>query len=67
MLGPRTRTILPPPRMTRDRPALGVAELWGSVLLDWRDAAEKGIGVAPLARGSALPAPSAALTQWLDA
>ena len=66
MLGARTRTLLPPPRMTRDEPALGVADLWGSVLLDWRDAAEKGAGVAPLARGVPLPAPSAALTQWLQ-
>jgi hypothetical protein len=66
MLGPRTRTVLPPPRMTRDAPALGVAELWGSVLLDWRDAAEKGAGVAPLGPGGALPAPAAPATRWLD-
>jgi hypothetical protein len=66
ILGPRTRTLLPPPRMTRDEPALGVAELRGSVVLDWRDAAEKGAGVVPLARGCALPAPSASVTQWLQ-
>jgi hypothetical protein len=65
VLGPRTRAILPPPRMTRDEPALGVAELWGGVVLDWRDAAEKGIGVLPLVRGSALLAPSAPVTRWL--
>lgn len=66
LLGPRTRAILPPPRMSRDQPALGAAELWGSVVLDWRDAAEKGIGVAPLARGTALWAPTPPATQWLS-
>ena len=65
LLGPRTRAILPPPRTARDQPGLGVAELRGSVVLDWRDAAEKGVGVAPLAR-SALPAPTPPATQWLS-
>ena len=35
------------------------------LVLDWRDAAEKGAGVAPLAR-SALPAPTPPATQWLS-
>jgi len=65
LLGPRTRAILPLPRMTRDRPGLGVAELWGGVVLDWRDAAEKGVGVAPLER-PALSAPTPPATQWLS-
>jgi hypothetical protein len=51
--------------MSRDRPGLGVAELRGSVVLDWRDAAEKGVGVAPLA-GSSLLIPTPPATQWLS-
>lgn len=65
MLGPRTRALLPPPRMTRAAPAFGIAELWGSTVLDWRDAAERGSGVTPLAAGSAPPRPSVAATDWL--
>lgn len=66
MLGPRTRAILPPPRMTRSDPAFGVAELWGRVVPDWRDAAERGIGVTPVARGAAPPSPGPAVTHWLQ-
>jgi hypothetical protein len=66
MLGPRTRSILPPPRMTRAKPAFGVAELRGSVALDWRDAAEQGAGVTPLPPGSALPHPTGPRTDWLE-
>ena len=51
--------------MARDQPGLGVAELRGSVVLDWRDAAEKGVGVARLER-PALPAPTPPATQWLS-
>ena len=61
-LGPATRAILPPPRTTRERPEWGVSELRGGVALDWRDAAEKGIGVRT---GGALPAPTPPLTDWL--
>jgi hypothetical protein len=42
VLGPRSRVILPPPRTTRANPQWGVAELTGSVVLDWRDAAARG-------------------------
>jgi hypothetical protein len=65
MLGPRTRTLLPPPRMTSKEPSFGVAELWGSVGLDWREAAEQGRGVAPVARSGPLPPPSPPVTDWL--
>lgn len=61
-LGPPTRAILPPPRTTRERPEWGVCEIRGGVALDWRDAAEKGIGVR---QGGALPAPTAPVTDWL--
>jgi hypothetical protein len=54
-LGPPTRAILPPPRTTRAEPGWGVCEIRGGVALDWRDAAEKGTGVA---LGGALPAPT---------
>jgi hypothetical protein len=61
-LGPATRVILPPPRTTRAAPAWGVCELRGAVALDWRDAAEKGVGVRS---GGALPAPAPPATDWL--
>jgi len=61
-LGPRTRAILPPTRTTRAAPAWGVCELRGGVALDWRDAAEKGTGVAV---GGALPAATPPVTDWL--
>jgi hypothetical protein len=62
VLGPRTQVILPPPRTTRARPEWGVCEMRGSVVLDWRDAAEKGTGVRI---GGALPAPALPATSWL--
>jgi hypothetical protein len=62
VLGPPTRAILPPPRTTRSRPEWGVAEMRGGVALDWRDAAERGIGVTV---GGALPAPTPPVTGWL--
>ena len=62
VLGPRSRVILPPPRTTRANPQWGVAELTGSVVLDWRDAAERGTGVSI---GGALPAPMPPVTDWL--
>ena len=65
MLGPRTRTILPPPRMTRSEPSFGVAELHGGVFLDWREAAEQGLRVAPIPQGSSIPRPTAPVTDWL--
>lgn len=65
MLGPRTRTILPPPRMTREAPAFGAAELFGCVVLDWREAAERGAGVVPIPEGSPVPRPTAPVTNWL--
>ena len=61
-LGPRTRTILPPPKTTRSDPRWGVADLQGSVVLDWRDAAERGAGVTT---GGALPAPTPPVSDWL--
>ena len=61
-LGPRTQVILPPPRTTRAKPEWGVCELRGAVVLDWRDAAEKGIGVTT---GAALPPPTGPVTDWL--
>jgi hypothetical protein len=64
-LGPRTRAILPLPRMTRSAPAFGVAELWGSVVLDWRDAAERGLAVVPI-NGTRLPPVTPAVTDWLQ-
>jgi hypothetical protein len=62
VLGPRTQVVLPPPRMTRADPQWGVCELRGGVVLDWRDAAEKGTGVTT---GGALPAPAPPVTDWL--
>jgi hypothetical protein len=62
MLGPRTRSILPPPRTTRSAPRFGVAELRGGVSLDWRETAERGTGVA---FDAALPPPSPPETGWL--
>ena len=61
-LGPATRAILPPPRTTRERPEWGVCELRGGVALDWRDAAERGIGVK---LGGALPSPTPPVSDWL--
>jgi hypothetical protein len=61
-LGPHARAILPPPRTTRAAPEWGVAEIRGGVALDWRDVAERGIG---LKLGGALPAPAPAVTDWL--
>ncbi|HYR34113.1 MAG TPA: hypothetical protein VEQ87_07485 [Burkholderiales bacterium] len=61
-LGPQTRAILPPPQTTRERPEWRVAELRGSVALDWRDAAERGIGTRA---AGALPAPAPPVTDWL--
>ena len=65
MLGPRTRTILPPPRTTRSDPGFGAADLYGCVVLDWREAAEQGLRVTPVAEGSAIPRPEPAVTDWL--
>ncbi len=65
MLGPRTRTILPPPRMARSEPSFGVAELHGGVYLDWREAAEQGLRVAPIPKGASIPRPTAPVTDWL--
>ncbi len=65
MLGPRTRTILPPPRTTRAEPGFGVADLFGCVVLDWREAAEQGAGVTPVPEGSPVPRPTAPVTDWL--
>ncbi|HUQ26399.1 MAG TPA: hypothetical protein VM140_12080 [Burkholderiales bacterium] len=62
VLGPHTRAILPPPRTTRGQPEWGVAEIRGGVALDWRDAAERGLGVTI---GGTLPAPTAPVTDWL--
>jgi hypothetical protein len=62
VLGPPTRAILPPPRTTRSQPEWGVAEMRGGVALDWRDAAERGIGVTA---GGALPTPTPPVTDWL--
>jgi len=62
VLGPRTQVILPPPRTTRAQPEWGVCEMRGSVVLDWRDAAEKGTGVR---MGGTLPAPTPPVTDWL--
>ena len=62
VLGPAKRVILPPPRTTRAQPEWGVSELRGSVVLDWREAAERGTGVK---LGGALPAPTPAVTDWL--
>jgi hypothetical protein len=66
MLGPRTRTILPPPRTSRDDPRFGVADLFGCVALDWREAAEQGRGVTPIAPGAPLPPPTPPVTDWLQ-
>jgi hypothetical protein len=63
MLGPRTRTLLPPPRTTRAQPAFGVADLHGCVVLDWREAAEAGRGVTPVDGDPPPPAPPQ--TGWL--
>ncbi len=67
VLGPRTRALLPPPRMTRSEPALGVVEVHGGVVLDWRDAAEAGTGVVPVCGPRDLPVPAAPVTSWLPA
>lgn len=61
VLGPPTRVIVPPTRTTRARPEWGACELHGGVVLDWRDAAEKGTGVKV---GGALPAPTPPVTDW---
>ncbi len=65
-LGPATRALLPPPRMSRDAPSFGVAEMRGAVVPDWRDAAELGLGVTPVRAGAALPSPTPAVTHWLE-
>ncbi len=65
ILGPRTRTVLPPPRMTRGEPSFGVAEMRGGVALDWREAAERGLGVASIAAGAPIPPPAPPATDWL--
>jgi hypothetical protein len=62
VLGPHTRAILPPPRTTRSHPEWGVAEIRGGVALDWRDAAERGVGVSI---GGRLPAPTPPVSDWL--
>lgn len=61
-LGPETRFVIPPPRTTRAAPTWAVGTLRGSVALDWRDAAEKDIGVRV---GESLPAPTPPVTDWL--
>ena len=66
MLGPRTRTLLPPPRTSRDDPRFGVAELFGCVVLDWREAAEQGRGVTPVPQGAPPPPPTSPVTEWLQ-
>lgn len=65
MLGPRTRTILPPPRTTRAQPGFGFADLFGCVVLDWREAAEQGARVTPVADGAPPPRPAPPQTDWL--
>jgi len=65
ILGPRTRAILPPPRTQRRAPGIGVAELRGGVGPDWRDAAERGLGVRFMAEGSPLPQATPPVTDWL--
>jgi hypothetical protein len=64
-LGPRSHTVLPPPRMRREEPSLGVGSLWGSSILDWREAAESGRGVVPIADPSGLPRPTPPESDWL--
>lgn len=65
LLGVRAVSILPPVRMERSHPRFGVASLWGSVLLDWRDAAERGIGVRLIGENEPLPLAEPATTDWL--
>jgi hypothetical protein len=55
-LGPPTRAILPPPRTTRSSPGWGVGALRGGVALDWRDVAQRGIGLE-VGGGRAAPPP----------
>lgn len=62
VLGPPTRALLPPPQTTRARPEWRIAELRGAVALDWRDAAERGVGTHA---ADTLPAPTPPVTDWL--
>lgn len=65
LLGPRSRSVLPPPRMTRDAAAFGIADLWGCVMLDWREAAQTGHGVSLIGSDRDIPPPSPPVTDWL--
>ena len=65
LLGPRSRVVLPPPRMQRDAATFGTADLRGCVMLDWRDAAESGRGVTIIGADRDIPPPSPAVTDWL--
>ncbi len=65
LLGPRSRCVLPPPRMRRDAAAFGIADLRGCVMLDWREAAESGHGVTLIGADCDIPPPSPAVTDWL--
>lgn len=65
LLGVRSRVVLPPVRMQRAQPHFGIADLWGAVLLDWREAAEQGRAVEPIETDAAIPAVQPAQTDWL--
>jgi hypothetical protein len=65
-LGPVTRALVPPPRMSEATPSFGVAEMRGSGVRDWRDAAEQGIGVTLVPTGAAPPPPTRPVTEWLE-
>jgi hypothetical protein len=65
-LGPATRAILPPPRMSEAAPSFGVAEMRGSGVRDWREAAELGLGVTPVPPDAVPPPPTRVVTDWLQ-
>ena len=65
MLGPQTSCILPPPIVSRTRPAQNVVRLYGQVLRNWRAAAESGTYCSPIATEDELPAPQPAQFDWL--
>jgi hypothetical protein len=65
ILGPEATCIIPPPVTSRSSPALSRIKLGKRVVLDWRDAAEKGAGATPVLSDEELPEPAPAATGWL--
>lgn len=65
VLGPQSTCVLPPPRMDRGNPAFSTGNLSGCVLLDWREAAERGEKMCLVHDSDEICLPSAPDADWL--